>query len=176
MKVRKYTGATAYEAMTKLKSELGQDAIVLNTRTIRQKGFLGLFKKPIVEVTAAFEEKDLISKKTNTDNKWLEISNEIQDIKNLIEDFSTNTMEITNKIPRRLDHYKNILIDEGVEYSTATLIIREINEQININNKDDEVIRNIIKYSLMEYMGDIRPISIGLGQQKIIFCWPYWSR
>ncbi len=169
MKVKRYTGATAYEAMIKLKSELGQDAIILNTRTIKQKGFFGLFKKPIVEITAAFEEKDLVSKKSNIDNRWLEISNEIQDIKNMIKDFPTATIEETNKIPKRLDYYKNLLVSEGVEYSTATLIIREINEQINIDNKDEKMIKDIIKYSLMEYMGDIRPISIKPGSQKIIF-------
>lgn len=169
MKVKKYTGATAYEAMTKLKNELGQDAIILNTRTIKQKGFFGIFKKPIVEITAAFEEKDLISKNKNSANKLREINNEIQDLKKMIGELSTSTNKEIIKIPKQLNDYKTQLINKGVEYSTATLIIGEINEQININNKDEEIIKNIIKYNLMEYLGDIRPLSVSPGQQKVIF-------
>ena len=169
MKVKKYTGTTAYEAMTKLKNELGQDAIVLNTRTVRQKGFFGFFKKPIVEITAAFEEKQSIHSKLNMDAKWVEISNEIQDIKNMIENFSTTSMEEIEKLPNNLDNYRMMLINEGVEYGAATLIIKEINQQINLSNKDEKFIEDIIKYSLMEYIGDIRPISVNSGYQKVIF-------
>ncbi len=169
MKVKKYIGSTAYEAMTKLKSELGPDAIILSTKTIKQKGFLGFFKKPMVEITAAFEEKDLISRKIPMDNHWSELNNEIQDLKNMIEEFSRNTIEKKAIIPKELEKYKMQLINKGVEYSTATLIIRELNEQININNKDEEMIKNIIKYRLMEYIGDISPLSVNPGYQKVIF-------
>lgn len=165
MKVKKYTGATAYEAMTKLKNEIGPDAIILNTRTIKQKGFFGFFKKPIVEITAAFEEKDIIS----VDNKWSELNKEIQDLKNMIEKFPVDSADNRNPLPRELEEYKSQLIASGVEYSTATLIIRELNEQVNLDNKDSAMINNIIRYRLMEYIGEISPLSISPGYQKVIF-------
>ena len=61
MKIKKYVGQTAHEAMLKLKMELGPDAVVLNTKTIRPKGLFRYFKKPLVEITAAFEDKDLLN-------------------------------------------------------------------------------------------------------------------
>ena len=55
MKIKKYVGYTTHEAMNKLKKELGSEAIILSTRTIKQKGLLGFLKKPMVEITAAYE-------------------------------------------------------------------------------------------------------------------------
>lgn len=50
--VRKYQAATMKEALLEVKRDLGQDAVILGTRTVRDKGLFGLFGKPIVEVTA----------------------------------------------------------------------------------------------------------------------------
>jgi flagellar biosynthesis protein FlhF len=41
--------------MAQIKQELGVDALILSQRNIRQKGFAGRFKKPQVEVVAAYE-------------------------------------------------------------------------------------------------------------------------
>ncbi len=55
MKVKRYVGETAQEALQKVKSDLGRDAIILNTRKIRKKGIAGLFSKPLVEVVATID-------------------------------------------------------------------------------------------------------------------------
>ena len=43
------------EAMKLVRSELGNDAIILNSRVIQTGGFLGLFKKRGIEVVAALD-------------------------------------------------------------------------------------------------------------------------
>ena len=43
------------EAMKLVRSELGNDAIILNSRVIQTGGFLGLFKKRRIEVVAALD-------------------------------------------------------------------------------------------------------------------------
>ena len=55
MKVKRYVGETAQEAMQKVKSDLGRDAIILNTRKIRRKGIAGIFAKPLIEVVATID-------------------------------------------------------------------------------------------------------------------------
>lgn len=55
MKVKRYVGETAQEAMQKVKSDLGRDAIILNTRKIRKKGLMGFFTKPLIEVVATID-------------------------------------------------------------------------------------------------------------------------
>ncbi len=58
MNVKRYIADTASEAMEKVRQELGRDAVILNTRTIRRKGFWGFLQKPLVEVVAAYEKKE----------------------------------------------------------------------------------------------------------------------
>lgn len=55
MKVKRYVGETAQEALQKVKTDLGRDAIILNTRKIRKKGLMGFFTKPLVEVVATID-------------------------------------------------------------------------------------------------------------------------
>ncbi|WP_201259711.1 hypothetical protein [Tissierella sp. P1] len=44
MKIKKYVGQTAHEAMLKLKMELGPDAVVLNTKTISLRAYLDILR------------------------------------------------------------------------------------------------------------------------------------
>src|SRR6056297_958136 len=81
------------EAMIKVKSELGSDAVILNKRKIKQPGIFGFLKKKVVEVVAAIDEDYKIdtkySKKSKIEQKLKEekpkeISKEIPN-KNSVE-------------------------------------------------------------------------------------------
>ena len=61
MIVKKFQAQTETEAILKAKEELGSSAVVLNVKTLKQRGIFRLFKKDSVEVTAALEEKDFIN-------------------------------------------------------------------------------------------------------------------
>lgn len=58
MIVRKYQGATEEEAIKKAQEDLGNKAVVLNVKTLQQRGVFRLFKKDVVEITAALEEEE----------------------------------------------------------------------------------------------------------------------
>lgn len=58
MIVKKYTGSSETEAVMKAKEDLGSNAVVLNVKIMKQRGFAKLFKKDFVEITAALEERD----------------------------------------------------------------------------------------------------------------------
>ena len=53
MQIKKYRAATTREALEKIKSELGEDAFVLETKQVRSNGFLGYGAATQVEVSAA---------------------------------------------------------------------------------------------------------------------------
>jgi len=55
MKVKRYVVNALPEALPMIRSELGSDAVILNTKEIRVGGFLGLFGKKRMEVIAAVE-------------------------------------------------------------------------------------------------------------------------
>lgn len=56
MKIRRYMGKDTQEAILKVKMDLGNEAVILNTRKIKQKGLFNVFAKPTVEVLAAVDE------------------------------------------------------------------------------------------------------------------------
>lgn len=56
MRIKKFTGATVQEATTKMKHDLGPDAIVIGSRKISQGGLFSFIGKEMVEITAAADE------------------------------------------------------------------------------------------------------------------------
>lgn len=169
MKVKRYIGNTTHEAMTKLKKELGSEAVVLNTRTIKQKGLLGIFKKPLVEITAAYEKNDPLDLKNIHEDNLVNINRELIVLRNMINQISTDVKEKDIEIPTELDSYRSKLIENGVEYITATSILKKLNEQVDFNNKDSAIVKGIIKQTLMEYIGQVKPLNLDNPYQKIIF-------
>ncbi|MBV7272204.1 flagellar biosynthesis protein FlhF [Clostridiaceae bacterium UIB06] len=62
MIIKKYTVNNMNEALTRIRYELGKDAIIVSQRKIRKGGFLGLFSKKMLEVTAAIDNNKSSSK------------------------------------------------------------------------------------------------------------------
>ncbi len=56
MIIKKFQANTETEAIMLAKGELGKDAIVMNIKTISPKGIYKLFRKPLVEITAAVDD------------------------------------------------------------------------------------------------------------------------
>jgi flagellar biosynthesis protein FlhF len=56
MKVKKIIAPTMAEAMKKVSEELGQDAVILNSRVVREGGVFGFFSKKKFEVIAALDQ------------------------------------------------------------------------------------------------------------------------
>ena len=44
--------------MEQIRTDLGQEAIILNTKKVKTKGFLGLFRKQQIEVIAALDTQN----------------------------------------------------------------------------------------------------------------------
>jgi flagellar biosynthesis protein FlhF len=53
MRVKRYVVDSMPDALQQIRSDLGKDAVILNTKEIRMGGFLGLFTKKKIEVIAA---------------------------------------------------------------------------------------------------------------------------
>lgn len=56
MIIKKFQANTETEAIMLAKEDLGKDAVVMNIRTIKPKGIFSIFRKTLVEVTAAVDE------------------------------------------------------------------------------------------------------------------------
>ncbi|WP_042160492.1 flagellar biosynthesis protein FlhF [Paenibacillus gorillae] len=55
MRVKRYVVNDLPEALPMIRSELGKDAVILNTKEVRIGGFMGMFRKKRMEVIAAIE-------------------------------------------------------------------------------------------------------------------------
>ncbi|WP_334072969.1 MULTISPECIES: flagellar biosynthesis protein FlhF [Paenibacillus] len=58
MRVKRYIVDTMPDAMAKIRTELGADAVILSTKDLKIGGFLGMFGKKKIEVIAASEGED----------------------------------------------------------------------------------------------------------------------
>ena len=76
MIVKKFQAPTENEAIIKAKEELGVNAVVLNIKTLKQRGIFRIFKKDAVEITAALEEKEFIKNINSRKSQIKDSSNE----------------------------------------------------------------------------------------------------
>lgn len=174
MKIKKFTGYTVQEAMNKLKLELGPDAVVLNTKSIRAKGLFKYFKKPQVEIMAGYEEKEETSY-----NDMKKITDEILEIKKLL-DKKEETEEKANSIQEReksdldpkLIRYYDLLTYNHVDDKIARNILLNISDKIDLDGKTDENIREIVKYELEQIIGKPKPIIMDKEQKEVFFIGP----
>lgn len=58
MRVKRYVVDSMPDALQKIRSELGSDAVILSTKDIRSGGFLGMFGKKRIEVVAATDASE----------------------------------------------------------------------------------------------------------------------
>ena len=148
--------------MVKLKREMGSDAVILHTRKIKQPGFIGLFKKSLIEIVAAKEE-NLADNNTHNKNNIKYQTMEFNDIahhKNQVFTENENTYELRkhlktlqgtmdkviksinqdnyNMLPENMNFYRKFLISNGVDDFVATKIMERINRQADVSTKENE--------------------------------------
>ena len=57
MIIKKFTGKTENDAVEAAQKELGDSVVIMNVKSVKRKGLLGLFGSKQIEVTAALEEE-----------------------------------------------------------------------------------------------------------------------
>jgi flagellar biosynthesis protein FlhF len=65
MRLKTYTVNNMTQAIPMIKRDLGEDALILNTKKVKTGGFLGFFKQEKLEVIAAVETKPSEKKRSN---------------------------------------------------------------------------------------------------------------
>ncbi|MCD6545161.1 MAG: flagellar biosynthesis protein FlhF [Thermotogae bacterium] len=134
MKIKKYLVKDIKEALIQIKQELGENAVILQTRRIRKGGFLGIFGGEIfTEVTAVAEEN------TSVDSKKKDFDNQEDTIYNLREILSRNIKKNLNNVknyekgnfngvkPENHDEIDNRNVSNGNPIA-STNIIKDIEE------------------------------------------------
>lgn len=145
MIVKKYTGKDETEAVMKAKDDLGSNAVVLNVRTMKQRGLAKVFKKDFVEITAALEEKDFAQNVNNNKPTFSRVSSEAikkqQSQINLLADdrADTNAPKQSEIIEKKLDSLHDMLRNQMVKEEDVKPVVRPEN---NANFKSLKLIYN----------------------------------
>ncbi len=66
MRIKKYTGKDMQEALSKVRADLGVEAVILNSRKVKRNGIAAWFAKPYFEVLAAVDENYITVDRTRT--------------------------------------------------------------------------------------------------------------
>ena len=116
MIIKKYQGATENEAVVKAKEDLGSDAVIMNVKSVKQRGLCRLFKKDYVEITAAVDEPDTKEgrKSGKVPLKDSELKNrqkpeEPEQLPNRIETSELKEPAVTTAIQERLENLAQLL-------------------------------------------------------------------
>lgn len=143
MIVKKYTAATETDAVLKAKEELGSGAVVLNVKTVKQRGLARIFKKDFVEITAALEEKENQSQSLVIENR--------QPSKD-VPDFAAINALTEATIEKKLDTLHNLLADQIKKNEDDKLRAENSALQKKNDEESDELRENSnIKYLRMVY-------------------------
>ncbi len=123
MHIKKFTADNMKQAMAQIKLELGDDAIILQTKKVNTGGFLGLFKKEKIEILAAVENDNTKTKKNF----------------NLTSDSKINQKKI-NEFPKDIiNKSDNIIIQDKTKNQDSELTYKALQEKLNekaFNRKD----------------------------------------
>jgi flagellar biosynthesis protein FlhF len=181
MKVKRYIGKTTHEAIQKVKDDLGNEAIILNTRNIHKKGWLKWFSKPLVEVVAAIDEYGLVDTRLAAKQMDLRLLNQhssgsvslerlesrmdaMNDLIKSLIDSNSLTSKPSNQIEVESSPFYKQLTKSEVQDDIARMLIDRANELKRNGQTDFE---NCLEKLMLQIIGKPQPISASTGKRKI---------
>ena len=126
MIVKKFQALTEKEAVLKAQEELGSGAVVLNVKTLKQRGIFRLFKKDIVEITAALEEKDFVQKISQNKPRFRNNIGTNNPSINIVADEKIDVFSESTILEEKLDSLHNSLRNQLNKESDFEKAINEV--------------------------------------------------
>ena len=183
MKIKKFTASTEQAAIEKVKQELGSDALIVNIKKIQPGGFFAFFKRPSVEVMAAYEEKAVAvpdvaltqpeheAQSFQSTNKDVQIAAQEEKIQ-MLQDMLLATSDMLTKAHGHLSVSKhvslpqdriyqnnllqifyNTLVENQVNEDFAREILDELDTEELVEKIDIDFVVKIVYNSIVEIIG-----------------------
>ena len=157
MKIKRYMGKNTQEALLKVKMDLGNNAIILNTKKVRQKGIFKYFSAPMIEVMAAIDDDNSRSREkeiVRVENS----QNETASSKNILSQKEEKITELENKVSNIENLLDKILSAVKFEGKNADNVKKEdeglpqvfqlLYNNLIKNEVDEEIAKKIIDQML----------------------------
>ncbi len=187
------------EAMKLVRNELGNEAIILNSRVIQTGGFLGLFKKRSIEVIAALDAKpaelvkpivkekqrpiDLplpaknsqIKKKADHSHDSIssELHKELAELKTILQNVKLGNSE-SIPLPAPIQELKQWLMNQGIHDELMDALMKAAIEQwyVNRGNMTGDKVRKWAKEYLIEQISHLPFGGISFTKKYLLVVGP----
>lgn len=154
MIVKTYKARDMREAISKIKKDLGEDAIIISSKKVKQGSFFSFFKKELLEVTAAVDDKPI--KKEDSFNS-------------LINTYSSQTPKGTAKKTKmdtgefedRIKKLESLILNAGEDN------IKKIVQGIKYDLDD---LKNALHYSKKNDDIDLSKLPVGIHKYFSYMC------
>jgi len=193
MLVKRYHARDMQQAMDTVIKELGSDAVILNSRKVRKKGFKNLFRKPVMEVMVAYDpanvpavkklgvasgaanaeksQKEQKGKPVPVSSEQLErLDKRIDSIDSMLSDFiekfSFVKREITYDFPEEVQALMLHMIENQVREELAHILAKET--ELMLRKQPDSNADEILEHLVLEQLGRAEPILHKKFTQKVI--------
>lgn len=126
MLIKKYTVNNMNEALTRIRYELGKDAVIISQRKVKKPGIKGVFLKRQLEVTAAVENSSIDRKSSKAKSSSSLDMNNTYERKKALTDYNMN---------KSINDLKE-LMNKEIEKKRNNAVI---NENSSINTKEAQI-------------------------------------
>lgn len=166
MKIKTYIVNTLTEAYPLIIKDLGKDAVILKTKTVKSGRFWGLFRKKQIEVVAAadFSEKTkqrdevynnaVSSTLPNEEKANQDVLKELSEMKSLIRSLTkegTKEMSIPNKLEKWVLHLRDQEVDgEVINYIVKKMKMKYPNIEIMSSEEIEKTLLFILEQLIDE--------------------------
>jgi flagellar biosynthesis protein FlhF len=137
MRIKKFVGRSFKEALETVKKELGSDAIILSSKSIKTGPF-GMLNREAVEVTVALEEEHLEGTSSDFAEKahFPEMAELLKEIKSLREEVcylkeTLRPIVPTLRVGKDKKGLFNLLVKQGVDIQFAMILLERSQETLD---------------------------------------------
>jgi len=182
MRVKRFVAETLQDAMNKVKTDMGKEAVILHTRKFKEGGFFGFFGRQMFEVMAAIEDNFIVPEpepKTEVPVKMKSLSrvaaasqetaedadelvDEIQEMKSMMEEMLTHieSHREAKNYPPPVQKIFQLLLDSEVEEKLSHRLIKDILKQCPDSSfADPEAACAALEKSILKLLKKPRPIT-----------------
>lgn len=177
MKVKRYIGSTVEDALSRVKEEMGSDAVILHRRKIKPgKGVTKIFRKSVYEIVAAIENQELDKPvysrpvRNRTDGLEQKVEELRTSLNTIIENMQPVEALVKNEeeIPDVLMPYYRSMKDNEISSDIVHRIIQNVQDDLNIHTTyDDDYLYYKVKKEIASCFQNIRTIELEAGKPSV---------
>ncbi|ATD54650.1 flagellar biosynthesis protein FlhF [Clostridium chauvoei] len=189
MIIKKYVANNMNEALTKIRYELGKDAIIVSQRKVRVSGIKGYFVPKVIEVTAAIENSKTSNSKSIKNNRRAsnDFNESLEGFKKLIQNTQNEIIskpietkpikeekkldievkeikDLLNKVIKNTAKEKDLVLDKLKDMDIDEIYFDEIKEKCSDNiDEFKKDFKNLLSQEINIWNGDLKGNVVLIG-------------